>query len=185
MSPRRPKVIIVGSGLSGCMAALHAAEGGVAVSLLSLEHPCRSSSASFRFGMNAALDTAGEGNRVDDHINDTVEAGAPLADAESVKAMCEAAPRMVNLLERMGVIFDRTPEGFIKVERAAGSSHRRTVSSGMRTAQRILPVLDGQLRGASRTGALTLHIGWEFLSPVIDEGGRCRGWLPSILGVWR
>ncbi|MDI5790833.1 FAD-binding protein [Bacillus licheniformis] len=65
-------------------------------------------------------------------FDDTVYGGDFLANQPPVKAMCEAAPSIIHLLDRMGVMFNRTPEGLLDFRRFGGTQHHRTAYAGRR-----------------------------------------------------
>src|SRR2546427_5420401 len=109
---REPKIIVVGGGLAGLMATIRVAEAGVPVELFSIVPVKRSHSVCAQGGINAAKNTKGEGDSTAKHFDDTVYGGDFLANQPPVKAMCEAAPAIIDLLDRMGVMFNRTAEGF-------------------------------------------------------------------------
>ncbi len=172
MFSTQPKVIVVGAGAAGAMAALQAMNAGARVELFSRDLPARSGTAGERDGIAAAL--AG-GDAVERHAQETLRMGAGLAEEAAVRAMCAAAPECIAMLERMGVIFDRTPAGTIRQLRALGSSEARLATAGRSTGQRVLSALSGQLLRAEVRGRLQPNYGWEFLSLVLDEHGICRG----------
>ena len=60
--------------------------------------------------------------------------------------MCYAAPGIIYLLDRMGVTFNRTPEGLIDFRRFGGTLHHRTAFAGATTGQQLLYALDEQVR---------------------------------------
>jgi succinate dehydrogenase / fumarate reductase flavoprotein subunit len=169
------KVIVIGGGLAGLMATLKLAEGGQKVDLFSLV-PCkRSHSVCAQGGINAAVNTKGEGDSTWEHFDDTIYGGDFLANQPPVKAMIEAAPRIINLMDRMGVTFNRTPEGFIDVRRLGGAKYSRTVFAGATTGQQLIYALDEQVRRFESLGLVKRYEEWEFLSLVLDDEGRCRG----------
>ncbi|MGM8215539.1 succinate dehydrogenase flavoprotein subunit [Bacillaceae bacterium W0354] len=168
-------VVIVGGGLAGLMAAIKVAEAGVHVDLISLVPVKRSHSVCAQGGINGAVNTKGEGDSPWEHFDDTVYGGDFLANQEPVKAMCEAAPGIIHMLDRMGVMFNRTPEGLLDFRRFGGTQHHRTAYAGATTGQQLLYALDEQVRRHEANGLVTKYEGWEFLSAVLDEEGRSRG----------
>lgn len=169
------KIIIVGGGLAGLMAAIKAAEAGVSVDLISLVPVKRSHSVCAQGGINGAVNTKGEGDSPWEHFDDSVYGGDFLANQPPVKAMCDAAPGIIHLMDRMGVMFNRTPEGLLDFRRFGGTKHHRTAFAGATTGQQLLYALDEQVRRHEVRGLVTKYEGWEFLSAILDEEGICRG----------
>lgn len=168
-------IIIVGGGLAGLMASIKAAEAGAHVHLFSLVPVKRSHSVCAQGGINGAVNTKGEGDSPWEHFDDTVYGGDFLANQPPVKAMCEAAPGIIHLMDRMGVMFNRTPEGLLDFRRFGGTKHHRTAFAGATTGQQLLYALDEQVRRWEVEGRVTKYENWEFLSAVIDDDGVCRG----------
>lgn len=169
------KVIVVGGGLAGLMATIKVAESGTPVELFSLVPVKRSHSVCAQGGINGAVNTKGEGDSPWEHFDDTVYGGDFLANQPPVKAMCEAAPGIIHLLDRMGVMFNRTPEGLLDFRRFGGTQHHRTAFAGATTGQQLLYALDEQVRRHEVAGLVTKYEGWEFLGAVLDDEGVCRG----------
>lgn len=169
------KVIVVGGGLAGLMATIKAAEAGVHVALFSLVPVKRSHSVCAQGGINGAVNTKGEGDSPWEHFDDTIYGGDFLANQPPVKAMCEAAPGIIHLMDRMGVMFNRTPEGLLDFRRFGGTKHHRTAFAGATTGQQLLYALDEQVRRWEAAGLVTKHEHWEFLGAVVDDDGVCRG----------
>ncbi|MEI3605894.1 succinate dehydrogenase flavoprotein subunit [Pseudogracilibacillus sp. SE30717A] len=169
------KIAIVGGGLAGLMATIKAAEAGVQVDLFSIVPVKRSHSVCAQGGINGAVNTKGEGDSPDIHFDDTVYGGDFLANQPPVKAMCDAAPSIIHMLDRMGVMFNRTPEGLLDFRRFGGTQHHRTAYAGATTGQQLLYALDEQVRRYEVEGLVTKYEGWEFLGAVIDEEGVGRG----------
>ena len=172
---RQPKIIVVGGGLAGLMATIKVAEAGVPVELFSIVPVKRSHSVCAQGGINAAKNTKGEGDSTDKHFDDTVYGGDFLANQPPVKRMCEAAPGIIDLLDRMGVMFNRTAEGFLDYRRFGGTLYNRTAFAGATTGQQMLYALDEQVRRFEAEGKVKKYEGWTFLSAVIDDAGVCRG----------
>ena len=94
--------------------------------LFSLVPVKRSHSVCAQGGINGAVNTKGEGDSPVVHFDDTVYGGDFLANRPPVKAMTEAAPQIIHLLDRMGVMFNRTNEGLLDFRRFGGTLHHRT-----------------------------------------------------------
>ncbi|MDB4868118.1 MAG: sdhA [Cohnella sp.] len=169
------KIIIIGGGLAGLMAAVKAAESGMRVDLFSVVPVKRSHSVCAQGGINGAVNTKGEGDSPWEHFDDTVYGGDFLANQPPVKAMCEAAPGIIHLMDRMGVMFNRTPEGLLDFRRFGGTQYHRTAFAGATTGQQLLYALDEQVRRWEAAGLVQKFEHWEFMSIVIDDDGVCRG----------
>ncbi|ARD47115.1 succinate dehydrogenase flavoprotein subunit [Sporosarcina sp. P37] len=169
------RLIVVGGGLAGLMATIKSAEAGVPVDLFSLVPVKRSHSVCAQGGINGAVNTKGEGDSVDIHFDDTVYGGDFLANQKPVQAMTAAAPGIIHLLDRMGVMFNRTPEGLLDFRRFGGTLHHRTAYAGATTGQQLLYALDEQVRSHEVTGLVKKYEHWEFLGIIKDEEGTCRG----------
>jgi succinate dehydrogenase / fumarate reductase flavoprotein subunit len=135
----------------------------------------RSHSVCAQGGINAAKNTKGEGDSTWQHFDDTVYGGDFLANQPPVKAMCDAAPGIIDLLDRMGVMFNRTPEGLLDYRRFGGTLFNRTAFAGATTGQQLLYALDEQVRRFEAEDKVEKLEGWTFLSCVIDESRVGRG----------
>src|ERR1700759_3454001 len=170
-----PRIIVIGGGPAGLAAVIKIAETGGNVDLFSIVPVKRSHSVCAQGGINAAKNLKGEGDTTDKHFDDTIYGGDFLANQTPVKAMCEAAPGIIDLLDRMGVPFNRTPEGLLDFRRFGGTLFHRTAFAGATTGQQLLYALDEQVRRYEAEGKVTKYEGWEFLSAVLDSKGACRG----------
>ena len=170
-----PKIIVIGGGLAGLAAVIKIAEAGGTVDLFSIVPVKRSHSVCAQGGINAAKNLKGEGDTTDKHFDDTIYGGDFLANQTPVKAMCEAAPGIIDLLDRMGVPFNRTPEGLLDFRRFGGTLYNRTAFAGATTGQQLLYALDEQVRRHESEGKVRKFEGWEFLSAVLDSKGVARG----------
>jgi succinate dehydrogenase / fumarate reductase flavoprotein subunit len=170
-----PRIIVIGGGLAGLSAVIKIAEAGGTVDLFSIVPVKRSHSVCAQGGINAAKDLKGEGDSVLKHFDDTIYGGDFLANQTPVKAMTAMGPAIIDLLDRMGVPFNRTPEGLLDFRRFGGTLYQRTAFAGATTGQQLLYALDEQVRRHESEGKVTKYEGWEFLSAVLDDNGVCRG----------
>jgi succinate dehydrogenase / fumarate reductase flavoprotein subunit len=175
MSLSSLKIAIVGGGLAGLAAAMKIAEAGHEVDLISVVPVKRSHSVCAQGGINGAVNTKGEGDSPAKHLDDTVYGGDFLANQPPVKRMCDMAPEIIYLFDRMGVPFSRTREGLLDFRRFGGTLHHRTAFSGASTGQQLLYALDEQVRKWETQGKVNKYEGWEMLSLVLDDHQVCRG----------
>ncbi|CAN5150510.1 succinate dehydrogenase flavoprotein subunit [soil metagenome] len=169
------KIAVVGGGLAGLAATMKIAEAGHEVDLLSVVPVKRSHSVCAQGGINGAVNTKGEGDSPWKHFDDTVYGGDFLVNQPPVKAMCEMAPQIIYLFDRMGVPFSRTKEGLLDFRRFGGTLHHRTAFAGASTGQQLLYALDEQVRKFEVDGKVNKFEGWEMLSLVLDDHQVCRG----------
>jgi len=175
MAAATPRIIVVGGGLAGLSAVIKIAEAGGKVDLFSIVPVKRSHSVCAQGGINSAKNLKGEGDSVWAHFDDTVYGGDFLANQTPVKQMCEQGPAIIDLLDRMGVPFNRTPEGLLDFRRFGGTLFHRTAFAGATTGQQLLYALDEQVRRHESEGKVAKYEGWEFLSAVLDSKGVARG----------
>jgi len=171
-----PRIAVVGGGLAGLMTVIKCAEAGATVDLFSMVPVKRSHSVCAQGGINGAVNTKGEGDSPDIHFVDTVKGGDYLANQPLCKGMAYAAPGIIYLMDRMGVTFNRTPEGLIDFRRFGGTLHHRTAYAGASTGQQLLYALDEQVRRYEAEGKVNKCEFWEFLDVIKDEStGHCIG----------
>jgi succinate dehydrogenase / fumarate reductase flavoprotein subunit len=172
----KPSVMIIGGGLAGMAAAIKLAELECDVSIMSLLPLKRSHSVCAQGGINSVNDLTRQlGDSPWKHFDDTVYGGDFLSHQPPVKELAEWAPKIIDLMDRLGVTFNRTPEGFRDHRRFGGTLYQRTAFAGATTGQQLVYALDEQVRRWEVTGHIHKFEYWDFLGPVIDETGRCRG----------
>jgi len=170
------RVIVVGGGLAGLSTTMKLAEDGVPVDLFSLIPVKRSHSVCAQGGINACNEVARQqGYSEFEHCRETLLGGDFLANQPPVMEMAAMAPGVIDLLDRLGVPFDRTTEGFRDLRLFGGSLFKRTHFAGATTGQQLLYALDEQVRRWEVAGRVTKYEFWDFLSPILDESGRCVG----------
>ena len=171
----KKRVIVVGGGLAGLACTIKLAEEGVAVDLFSMVPVKRSHSVCAQGGINATNEIARQqGYSEWMHFDETCLGGDFLADQPPVLEMTNWAPKIIDLLDRMGVPFNRTPEGQRALRLFGGSLFKRTFFAGATTGQQLLYALDEQTRRWESEGRVNKYEFWEFLWPVIHDG-QCVG----------
>jgi succinate dehydrogenase / fumarate reductase, flavoprotein subunit len=170
------RVVVIGGGLAGLAATMKLAELGTPVDMISLTPVKRSHSVCAQGGINSVSDlTRQEGDNEWTHFDDTIYGGDFLQHQPPVKEMSYWAPKVIDLMDRLGVTFNRTPEGFIDRRRFGGTLYRRTAFAGATTGQQLLYALDEQVRRRESEGLVKKYEFWDFLGPILDDNGRCVG----------
>jgi succinate dehydrogenase / fumarate reductase flavoprotein subunit len=170
------RVIVIGGGLAGLAASMKLAELDVDVGLMSLTQVKRSHSACAQGGINSVNDLTRQlGDAEWKHFDDTVYGGDFLQHQPPVKELAYWAPQIIDLMDRLGVTFNRTLEGFRDQRRFGGTLYKRTAFAGATTGQQLLYALDEQVRRWEVAGKIVKLEGWDFLGPILDEQGTCRG----------
>jgi succinate dehydrogenase / fumarate reductase flavoprotein subunit len=182
------RVIVVGGGLAGLMTVIKLCEARVPVDLISLVPVKRSHSVCAQGGINASVNTKGEGDSPQVHLEETAYGGDFLGNQPPIKGMADAAPGIVFMLDRMGVPFNRTPEGLLDFRRFGGTLFHRTAFAGATTGQQLLYALDEQVRRWETQDVVDEHgvaipgekmvrkfEFWDFLQAVLDDNGVCVG----------
>ena len=146
MQQHRYDVVIVGAGGAGMRAALEAGDRARTAVLTKL-YPTRSHTGAAQGGMCAALANVEEDNW-EWHTFDTVKGGDYLVDQDAAEIMCREAIDAVLDLEKLGLPFNRTPDGRIDQRRFGGHTRnhgeaavRRSCYAADRTGHMILQTL--------------------------------------------
>jgi succinate dehydrogenase / fumarate reductase flavoprotein subunit len=146
MKTHKYDVVIVGAGGAGMRAALESSTR-TRTAVLTKLYPTRSHTGAAQGGMCAALANVEEDNW-EWHTFDTVKGGDYLVDQDAAEIMCREAIDAVIDLEKMGLPFNRTPEGKIDQRRFGGHTRnhgeaavRRSCFAADRTGHMILQTL--------------------------------------------
>lgn len=170
------RVLVVGGGLAGLAATMKLAELGIKVDLMSLTPVKRSHSVCAQGGINSVNDATRQlGDDEYKHFDDTVYGGDFLNHQPPVYEMAMWAPKVIDLMDRLGVTFNRTQEGFLDRRRFGGTLYKRTAFAGATTGQQLLYALDEQVRRWEVEGMVKKYEMWDFLGPVLNENGVCVG----------
>ncbi|MFW2349821.1 L-aspartate oxidase [Qipengyuania sp.] len=166
-------VLVIGSGAAGLTAALALAETRK-VLVLAKGRLDSGSTAWAQGGIAAVLDA---GDTFENHIRDTMVAGAGLNDLATVEFVIERAPASIDRLCELGVPFNRE-EGDLHLTREGGHSHRRIVHVNDATGWAVQAAL---LKAAEENPNITLLPGQSCIDLItgrnqVDYSGSGRVW---------
>jgi L-aspartate oxidase len=129
-------VLVIGSGVAGLQAALHAAEGGD-VLLVTKDRADQSATAYAQGGIAAAT---GPGDTPEQHARDTLEVGCGLGHEQTIREAIAEAPELISALARSGVHFDRSGDD-LEAGREGGHTFPRIIHAHDATGRELVRVL--------------------------------------------
>ena len=143
---RTADVVVVGSGVAGLTAALHARRTGARVLLVTKALVDAGSTRWAQGGIAAALDPL---DSPDEHLRDTLVAGAGLCDEEAVRVLVTEGPGRVRELADLGAAFDVDAAGAFALAREGGHLRHRIVhaggdATGAEVERALLAAVDGE-----------------------------------------
>lgn len=167
-------VVVVGSGVAGLTAALRCEAAGLTTVVVT---KARLDDGSTRWAQGGIAAALGEGDTPEQHLDDTLVAGAGLCDEEAVRILVTEGPDAVRRLIATGAQFDQSGDGGLELTREGGHHRRRIAHAGgdatgaeisralveavrargMRTIENAL-VLDLLTDAEGRTAGVTLHV---------------------------
>ncbi|MFE1902827.1 L-aspartate oxidase [Streptomyces gardneri] len=169
-------VVVVGSGVAGLTAALRCTAAGLRTVVVT---KARLDDGSTRWAQGGIAAALGEGDTPEQHLDDTLVAGAGLCDEEAVRLLVTEGPAAVRRLIATGADFDKTAEGEIALTREGGHHRRRIAHAG------------GDATGAEISRALVEAIrdgGVRFIEHALvldlltDAEGRTAGVTLHVMG---
>jgi L-aspartate oxidase len=169
-------VVVVGSGVAGLTAALHATRAGRVL----LVTKVLVDAGSTRWAQGGVAAALGTDDSAEDHLQDTLVAGVGLCDEDAVRVLCTEGPGRLRELIALGAAFDRDADGELSLTREGGHHRNRIVHAG------------GDATGAEVSRALVAavkaHPGIELIEHalVLDllqtADGRAAGLTLHVLG---
>ena len=166
-------VIIIGAGLSGLSAALTLAEHGKRCILVSAQPSERAQSVLAEGGINAAVDTMGEGDSTALHYEDTMKGGVYLADPNAVEGLTENAPMILKKLTELGVPFNISG-GRPVLRNFGGQKKKRTAYAKSSTGKMIMSALTDAVRRYEAKGLVTRYPHHIFMGLIMSRK-KCTG----------
>ncbi|MDR2189143.1 MAG: L-aspartate oxidase [Azonexus sp.] len=165
-------VLIIGSGLAGQAAALRLA-GHCRVALISKRRLEDSASGQAQGGIAAVLDSQ---DSIEEHIHDTLVAGAWLNDRKATRHVVENGRRAIEWLIEQGVPFTQDADGY-HLTREGGHSARRIIHVADATGSAVQDTLTPKVRAASNITVLENHIAIDLITAdkLGSSNKRCLG----------
>lgn len=170
-------VLIIGSGAAGLSVALQL-RGDIRVAVVSKRDLAEGNTYYAQGGISAVLDAA---DSVDSHVDDTLNAGAGLCDADTVRMVVEKGPESIHWLLDEGVEFTRDEReksaGGYHLTREGGHSHRRVVHAADATGQAVETTLESSVRSRENIELFENHIAVDVISNRRQgkHQNRCHG----------
>lgn len=167
-------VLIIGSGIAGVRAALDV-DPRLRTVVVTKDRMELSNSAWAQGGIAGVLDPA---DKVSNHVEDTLTAGAGLCDRRVVEGVVDSAPDLIRELVRLGAHFDER-DGELALTTEGGHSHPRVAHAlGDATGKEIMRALIERMREQKSSEI------WEktFTIDLLTHNNNCQGalvWHPG------
>ena len=152
--------LVIGSGVAGLSFALRAAEHGT-VAVVTKKASAESNTNYAQGGIAAVMDPA---DSVEDHVRDTLVAGAGLCDEEVVRIVVTEGPERVRELMQLGADFDRAADGDLHLGREGGHSAHRIVHAADMTGREVERALLAKVREHANIELYEYHFAVELIT---------------------
>jgi L-aspartate oxidase len=169
-------VVVVGSGVAGLTTALRCAAAGLDTVVVT---KARLDDGSTRWAQGGIAAALGEGDTPEQHLDDTLVAGAGLCDEEAVRVLVTEGPDAVRRLITTGATFDTTDSGDIALTREGGHHRRRIAHAG---GDATGAEISRALVEAVRSAALHTIENALVLDLLTDAEGRTAGVSLHVMG---
>ncbi|GHB00552.1 MULTISPECIES: L-aspartate oxidase [Streptomyces] len=169
-------VVVVGSGVAGLTTALRCAAAGLATVVVT---KARLDDGSTRWAQGGIAAALGDGDTPEQHLDDTLVAGAGLCDETAVRTLVTEGPDAVRRLIDTGAHFDTTDTGDIALTREGGHHRRRIAHAG---GDATGAEISRALVEAVRSAALHTVENALVLDLLTDAEGRTAGVSLHVMG---
>lgn len=168
--------LIIGSGVTGLFLALKICHLGQ-VTIITKKSDYESNT---NYAQGGIASVFGDSDNIEEHIRDTLEAGAGLCDIEAVRVLVTEGPARVRELLEIGVPFNRDESGNLDLGREGGHRHNRIVHAMDRTGREVETSLLLAVRNQKNIEILENHALVDLLTPHHLKDGsnyplRCYG----------
>ncbi len=163
-------LLVIGAGGAGTAAALAAEEAGLSVMVSTKLRHGDSNTVMAEGGIQGADQEADSPYY---HYLDVLGGGHFSNVADRVAAMANDAPLIIDWLEKLGMMFDKYPDGRMKVRHGGGTSRKRMHSAGDMTGAEIMRVLKDEAR--NRTERINIMEFAPAVELILDDKGRAAG----------
>lgn len=163
-------VLVIGAGGAGTAAALTAQEAGLKVVVSTKLRHGDSNTVMAEGGIQAADQ---EGDSPYYHYLDVIGGGHFSNATNLVAALTNDAPVIIHWLEKLGMMFDKLPDGRMKVRHGGGTSRKRMHSAGDMTGAEIMRVLRDEAK--NRTEDIKVLEFSPAVEIILDDKGRAAG----------
>ncbi|KAJ0985841.1 hypothetical protein J5N97_004197 [Dioscorea zingiberensis] len=163
--------VVIGSGVAGLRYALEVSKRG-SVAVITKAEPHESNTNYAQGGVSAVLCPS---DSVENHMRDTIVAGAYLCDEETVRVVCTEGPDRIKELIAIGALFDHGDDGNLHLAREGGHSHHRIVHAADMTGREIERALLKAVDDDPNISVFEHHFAIDLLTSQDDSDTHCHG----------
>lgn len=177
-------VLVIGTGIAGCIAALELADAGIHVTLVTR---CAQPAESNTMYAQGGIIYTGPGDSPELLSEDIQNAGAHICNPRAVKILAHEGPELVQklLIEKYGVPFDRTPAGDLALTREGGHSVARIIHVSDMTGSAIEQQLIAAVQNHRNITLSTRKTAVDLLTPAHHATNRLTVYdPPSCVGIY-
>ncbi|MDG9726424.1 L-aspartate oxidase [Streptomyces sp. DH41] len=177
-------MVVVGSGVAGLTTALRCEAAGLRTVVVT---KARLDDGSTRWAQGGIAAALGEGDTPEQHLDDTLVAGAGLCDEEAVRTLVTEGPDAVRRLIATGARFDESAEGDLELTREGGHHRRRIAhaggdATGAEISRALVEAVDDATPSDTRARGIRTIENALVLDLLTDADGRTAGVTLHVMG---